>query len=55
MDKIENVTTLNRLLHNSHAMSQSILNELIENTEETEEPNICFKNIFDNMESIDGD
>lgn len=49
------MTTITSVLGKSYKAAQSILSELEAISDETEQPNENFKNILDNLETIDSD
>ena len=53
MNKVDTLKTIISVLTISYKASKSILSEL--ESEETDQPNLNFKNIIDNLETIESD
>lgn len=53
MNKVDTLTTITSVLTKSYKAAQSILSEL--ESEDTDQPNLNFKNILDNLETIESD
>jgi len=52
---VDTLTTITSILGKSYKAAQSILNEFEGISEDTEQPNENFKNILDNLETIESD
>jgi len=53
MNKVDTLTTITSVLTKSYKAAQSILSEL--ESEDTDQPNLNFRNILDNLETIESD